>query len=79
MARLPVPGNDAGQWGDILNDYLSQSHADDGHLKTDTVGAGQLKSGSVTSAAIADQTISEQKLSASLQSNSTVAVSQTDR
>lgn len=33
MARLPVPGSDEGQWGDILNDYLSTSHGADGLLK----------------------------------------------
>lgn len=33
MARLPVPGSDEGQWGDILNDYLSASHGADGALK----------------------------------------------
>lgn len=68
MARLPQPGGDAGQWGEILNDYLSQSHGDDGALKSDTVGAAQLKSNSVEGAAIVDQTISEQKLSSAVQS-----------
>lgn len=33
MARLPVPGKDDGQWGDILNDYLSQAHEADGSIK----------------------------------------------
>jgi len=33
MARLPQPGGDKGNWGEILNDYLSQSHNDDGSLK----------------------------------------------
>lgn len=33
MARLPVPGQDHNQWGDILNDYLAQAHNDDGSLK----------------------------------------------
>lgn len=30
MARLPVPGNDEGTWGDILNDFLSTQHNSDG-------------------------------------------------
>jgi len=34
MSRLPVPGKDTGQWGDILNDYLGQAHNNDGSLKT---------------------------------------------
>ena len=33
MARLPQPGSDKGTWGDVLNDYLSQSHNVDGTLK----------------------------------------------
>ena len=32
MARLPVPGSDNGQWGDILNSYLSVAHNPDGTL-----------------------------------------------
>lgn len=34
MSRLPTPGGDNGTWGDILNDFLSQSHNTDGSLKT---------------------------------------------
>lgn len=33
MARLPIPGNDVGTWGAILNDYLSVSLNSDGSLK----------------------------------------------
>ena len=33
MARLPTPGADDGQWGNILNDYLSVEHNADGTLK----------------------------------------------
>lgn len=33
MARLPQPGSDQGTWGDILNDYLSQSLNTDGSLR----------------------------------------------
>lgn len=53
MPRLPQPGADAGNWGDILNDYLSTAHSSDGTLKTDTVGAAQLKTNAVASASIA--------------------------
>ena len=42
MARLPVPGSDAGTWGDILNTYLSVSHAADGTLSSGVVGSTQL-------------------------------------
>lgn len=33
MARLPTPGSDDGQWGDILNDFLLHEHGVDGGLK----------------------------------------------
>ncbi len=33
MARLPTPGSDSGQWGTILNDYLSIAHNTDGTLQ----------------------------------------------
>ena len=33
MARLPQPGGDNGSWGNILNDFLAQSHQPDGKLK----------------------------------------------
>lgn len=33
MSRLPIPGNDNDTWGDILNDYLNQSHNSDGTAK----------------------------------------------
>lgn len=34
MARLPAPGQDNGTWGQILNEFLSQSLASDGSLKS---------------------------------------------
>jgi hypothetical protein len=42
MSRLPTPGGDAGDWGTILNDYLSVEHNADGTLKT---GVGSTLSG----------------------------------
>ncbi len=33
MARLPTPGGDTNQWGDVLNDYLAQAHNSDGTAK----------------------------------------------
>jgi len=48
MARLPVPGSDNGNWGEILNDYLSASHNADGTLKTGVVNGAILQNGSVT-------------------------------
>ena len=34
MARLPIPGGDAGSWGGVLNDFLGVEHNADGSLKT---------------------------------------------
>jgi lysophospholipase L1-like esterase len=36
MPRLPQPGKDAGEWGTILNHFLSVEHAADGSLKKAT-------------------------------------------
>lgn len=33
MPRLPLPGGDAGNWGEILNDFLEVEHDADGTLK----------------------------------------------
>lgn len=44
MVRLPQPGGDGGQWGDLLNDFLVVSHD----------AAGNLKAGIVTEAHLAD-------------------------
>lgn len=39
MARLPVPGSDAGTWGQVLNDFLSVAHDTAGALKSDAIVA----------------------------------------
>jgi hypothetical protein len=42
MARLPTPGADSGQWGSVLNDYLSVVHTTTGGLKSGVVGDDQV-------------------------------------
>lgn len=44
MARLPVPGGDQGEWGDILNDFLGVSLSGSGHIKPSAItnAGGQL-------------------------------------
>lgn len=37
MARLPKPGQDAGVWAQMLNDFLLVSHNSDGTLRPDSV------------------------------------------
>ncbi len=49
MARLPQPGGDNGAWGDLLNDFLSQSHKADGTFKDNSVTSNALAPNSVTS------------------------------
>lgn len=39
MARLPQPGQDHGTWGNILNDYLSVAHNNDGSIKPSAIGS----------------------------------------
>lgn len=62
MARLPQVGGDKGNWGDILNEYLSQSLADDGSLRAGIVGANQLKPDAVTTPAIAQGAVTAEHL-----------------
>lgn len=62
MARLPVPGSDKDQWGSVLNDFLVQSHASDGTLKSSVVGSTQLASSAVTNSKYANDSISTAKL-----------------
>lgn len=57
MSRLPVPGGDNGNWGTILNDYLSQVHKPDGTLKDNTVTSNTIAPNSVTNAAIATDAV----------------------
>lgn len=45
MARLPQPGGDDNIWGDLLNDFMLQSHATDGTLKAGSVGSAALSTG----------------------------------
>ncbi|HEY5695531.1 MAG TPA: hypothetical protein VIQ80_01725 [Candidatus Saccharimonadales bacterium] len=48
MPRLPIPGQDAGNWGDILNDYLSQAHGSDGSLKNGVINATHIQDGAIS-------------------------------
>lgn len=65
MARLPQPGSDQGQWGEILNEYLLVSHS----------ATGALNAGSVTNLSIADGAIDNSKLAPSVQTTLAAAAS----
>ena len=47
-ARLPTPGGDEGNWGTILNAYLSVAHKADGTLKDDSISEAKLDANVVT-------------------------------
>ncbi|HET7637461.1 MAG TPA: hypothetical protein VFK47_01850, partial [Ktedonobacteraceae bacterium] len=75
MPRLPISGSDTGTWGDILNDFLSQTHNADGTLKDNSITASMLadnavdssslSASSVTSTQLADGSVTRSKLSTS--------------
>jgi hypothetical protein len=43
MARLPTVGGDSGNWGTVLDAFLSQSHTADGTLRLDIATIANLK------------------------------------
>ena len=53
MARLPQPGGDSGQWGDVLNDYLSVTLKADGTLQPNVVTGIALQNNSVSTEKLA--------------------------
>jgi hypothetical protein len=67
MARLPQPGSDNGTWGDVLNDYLSQTLKSDGTLKDDSVTNAAIASDAVNATSIADGSITEPLLATAVQ------------
>lgn len=62
MPRLPIPGEDDGTWGGILNTFLAVSHDESGLLQSNTVGASQLQDNSVVASKIAPGAISKSSL-----------------
>lgn len=49
MARLPTPGGDDGNWGDLLNEYLEVAHTATGEIKLSTWGDSSSRPASPTS------------------------------
>jgi len=62
MARLPNPGADSGNWGNILNEFLEVSHNTDGSLKP---SAG-IPDNAVTTNKIANNAVTVAKLDSAL-------------
>ncbi len=87
MARLPKPGGDAGNWGDILNEYLKTTLNEDGTLRSDVVAEQNLSpavrtklntsstvaDGSITTPKLADNVITNPKLAPGSVSNDKLA------
>jgi hypothetical protein len=53
MARLPIPGADQGSWGEVLNDFLLQSHTSGGGIKAGAVGTSHLQDATVSTVKLA--------------------------
>lgn len=91
MARLPQPGGDSGSWGQILNDFLSQTLNADGSLKNGTVselqldtavqtklnnvGSGTVNDGAITTQKIADNAVTSAKIASGTIVNANISVS----
>jgi hypothetical protein len=70
MSRLPNPGGDDGQWGNILNDFLAQAlDSTTGALKPNAVGTAQIQSNAVGSAQIQSNAVG----TAQIQTNAVTA------
>lgn len=65
MIRLPTPGGDNGSWGDILNNFLLQTHNDDGSIKDGVVTKSKLSAPVQTSLDLADSAIPSSQKGAS--------------
>lgn len=65
MARLPQPGGDAGNWGEILNEYLSQVHNTDGTLKPSIIQSSNLATDAVSTNALANNSVTTNVLAVS--------------
>lgn len=66
MPRLPQPGGDTGEWGQILNEYLSAAHKTDGTLKDNIINSNNLAAGAVTASSIEIGSITESNLDSTI-------------
>lgn len=65
MARLPQPGGDNGNWGNLLNDYLLQAHEADGTIKANAVDSAAIQDNSISGSKLQDNTVTPAKLAVS--------------
>lgn len=73
MSRLPIPGGDNGNWGVILNDYLSQALKSDGTIKDNSVTANTIAPNSITSTKIASDAIGASQIADGSITNALIA------
>jgi hypothetical protein len=70
VARLPIPGGDQGVWGDVLNDFLSQSLDEGGLLKDSAITSTQIAPGAIVDSNISSSAgITRTKLDGSVQTS----------
>lgn len=65
MARLPQPGGDSGNWGNVLNDFLLQAHQADGTIKANAVDSAAIQNNSISGSKLQDNTVTNAKLAVS--------------
>lgn len=65
MARLPQLGGDENTWGQVLNDFLLETHNSDGTLKPDVVTSSNLAPNAVDSTALSSNSVTSATLAVS--------------
>ena len=65
MARLPQLGGDENTWGQVLNDFLLETHNNDGTLKPDVVTATNLAPNAVDNSALSSNSVTNATLAVS--------------
>lgn len=77
MARLPQPGGDDGNWGNILNDYLLQAHQADGTIKANAVDSAAIQNSSISGSKLQDNSVTAAKMAVSGGTNGQVLAKNT--
>jgi hypothetical protein len=65
VARLPQLGGDENTWGQVLNDFLLETHNNDGTLKPDVVTATNLAPNAVDNTALSSNSVTNATLAVS--------------
>jgi len=65
VARLPQLGGDENTWGQVLNDFLLETHNNDGTLKPDVVTSSNLAPNAVDNTALSSNSVTNATLAVS--------------